>query len=114
MCSYLPCMNELSVIVSFVIFPNRINVNKNKSNDQIFLVFGEIFGFTIYKKGRRCPYPAFLRVLGFGFYCTKLSKSGCNLFRKTYSMMAPTRNATASAMTSDQTTPWKPFIQLAI
>lgn len=39
------------------------------------------------------------------FYCPNCSKSGCNLFRRTYSMMAPTRNATASAMTSDQTTP---------
>lgn len=71
----------------------------------------EVFGFTIYKEGRNGenPYPAFLRAICF-FYCTKLSKFGCNLFRSAYSMMAPTRNATTSAMTSDQTTPWKPFI----
>jgi hypothetical protein len=43
--------------------------------------------------------------LPFLVYCTKLSRSGCNLFRRTYSMRAPTRNATVSAMTSDQTTP---------
>lgn len=71
-----------------------------------------------------CPYSpsTYLKKAGSGsvlilpawvlyvFYCTNLSNSGCNLVRKTYNMMAPTRNATASAMTSDQTTPWKPFI----
>jgi len=36
------------------------------------------------------------------YYCTKLSKSGCNMVRRIYSMRAPTRNAMASAMTSDQ------------
>lgn len=46
----------------------------------------------------------------FAPYCAKVSSSGCNLFRKRYSMAAPTRKATASAMTSDQTTPWKPFM----